>query len=83
MQPQILDLVRIDGTAVRRVTNHFILYQMDAQTVWDYGGAADAQLLPTAGAALSLISGQRSIHYPTSFITAETVPINFKSLSGT
>lgn len=52
----------IDGTAMHRVTNAFTLYQMDAQTVWDYGGAADAQLLPTPGVALSLVPGQRSIH---------------------
>lgn len=83
MQPQTLDLVMIDGTAMHRVTNQFTLYQMDAQTVWDYGWTAYSQLLPTPGAALSLVQGQRSIHYPTSFITAETVPINFKSLSGT
>lgn len=79
LQPQTLDPVMIDGTALHTAANHFTFYQMDAQAVWDYSRPADTLQLP----ACSLIPEWRSIHYLTSFITAQTDPINFKSLSGT
>lgn len=43
----------IDGTALHRATNHFALYEMDAQAIWDYSETPNSCLYPALHAVWS------------------------------
>lgn len=80
-QPKTLDPVVIDWTTWQRATNHFTLYEMDAQAAWDYRTMPNSWLRPLCCMHLGPNAGINLL--PASFITTGTDPINFKSLSGT